>query len=98
MPINFETIESSRVLAIHHGPGPTCVVLPYVQTRTGTDVGSSPFMTYYAFHCFAEDGEAAEFPVYFTIDKMYAKNGAGVGADETEDLKCGRAGGGVVGC
>ena len=98
MPINFETIESSRVLAIHHGPGPTCVNLPYVQTRTGDDVGSSPYLAYSAFHCFAVDEEAVEFPVLTMVDKMYAKNGAGVGADETEDLKCGRAGGGVVGC
>ena len=100
MSINFELVEASRIIATHHGPGPTCVRMPYVQTKPGKDGNgaSSPFLIYSVYSvypvadCFAEDGKTVEFPVDYMEDRMFAKNYKIRGFDAKKELLCNEPG------
>ena len=91
MVINFEWVEASRTIVTHHGPGPTCIRLAYVQTKPGKDGNgsSSPLLFYYAkVSCFAEDGQTVEFPFLYMRDQMRDKNYKKRGFNASNELVC----------
>ena len=89
MRLNFGKMIGTRLRVTHHGFGPTCIHIPYLFTRIGEELQSTPFLVYHAsFHCFAEDKEVREFDLFYWRKQHEAK-----GFDDEDIVLCFREGG-----
>ena len=75
MALAFDQIKITWLVATHHGPGVTCITLPYLLTRVGEEKYSAPVFFYNtvsaAANCFYRDGQTRVYGLYFLDDRMH---------------------------
>ena len=75
MALSLDHMESTRLVVTQHGPGVTCITLPYLLTRVGEEKYSAPVIFYNvvagAANCLNQDGQTRIYGLYFLTDRMH---------------------------
>ena len=90
MKLNFEQFTGTTLTVTHHGTGPTCIRLPYLLTRIGKELHSTPYSHFLLSSdnfCFAQDKEVRTYDYYWLKMQLGPK-----GDDTVDPVLCERDG------